>query len=86
MGAQVSQPDGATCAELQANVEHHAASAGQLLSSADVFLLLTGAGFSADSGLAVYADVAKVPAYQSRGLEYHDLCQPYWLKKVCALR
>lgn len=34
--------------------------AAQLVADADVFLLFTGAGFSADSGLATYDDVAKV--------------------------
>ena len=28
------------------------------------------------SGLAVYADVAKFPAYEALGLTYHDLCSP----------
>ncbi|CAJ1354421.1 unnamed protein product [Effrenium voratum] len=40
---------------------------------------INGAGFSADSGLAVYADVAKVPAYAKRDLEYHDICKTHWL-------
>jgi hypothetical protein len=31
-----------------------------LAPQADVLLLATGAGWSADSGLAVYADIAKV--------------------------
>ena len=34
--------------------------AAQLVAEADVLLLFTGAGFSADSGLATYDDVAKV--------------------------
>ncbi len=29
--------------------------------------------------MAVYAEVARVPAYGERGLEYHDLCDPRWL-------
>lgn len=36
--------------------------AGKVLEDADVLVVITGAGFSADSGLAVYADVAQVPA------------------------
>ncbi|CAE8668375.1 unnamed protein product, partial [Polarella glacialis] len=55
--------------------------AARTIAEADVFLLCTGAGFSADSGLAIYADVAKVPAYAARGLEYRDLCQPFWLEQ-----
>jgi len=58
-------------------------------------LLATGAGFSADSGLAVvqitlqshpthshiiqYKDIANVPAYQNAGLDYADICVPDWL-------
>jgi hypothetical protein len=33
-----------------------------------------GAGMGVDSGLATYADVARFPAYQERGLGYQDLC------------
>jgi len=51
------------------------------LCQADVFVLCVGAGFSADSGLAVYADVAKVHAYAKRGLDYSDICSQYWLRK-----
>ena len=55
--------------------------AAKALEEADVLLLVTGAGFSADSGLAVYEDVAKVPAYQQRELDYSDICQPHWLER-----
>lgn len=41
-------------------------------------VLSAGAGFSADSGLAVYADIAKVKAYEALNLEYHDICTPDW--------
>ena len=34
-----------------------------------------GAGFSADSGLPVYDDIAKVPAYLEAGFDYEDLCK-----------
>ena len=51
------------------------------VADADVLLVVTGAGYSADSGLAVYNDVAKVEAYQLRKLEYNDLCQPKCLDK-----
>ena len=47
--------------------------------SAQVLLLATGAGWSADSGLAVYRDIADVPAYHELGLTYRDICQPRWL-------
>ena len=48
-------------------------------------MLTTGAGWSADSGLAVYKDIANVPAYHSLGLTYYDLCQPRWLKRQPAI-
>lgn len=51
------------------------------LSSADFLLIATGAGFSADSSLPVYADIAKVDAYEKMNLEYHDLCDPYMLEQ-----
>jgi NAD-dependent SIR2 family protein deacetylase len=41
------------------------------------FLLVAcGAGFSADSGLPVYADVANIPTYKELDLKYHDLARP----------
>ena len=55
------------------------------LHSADILLVVTGAGFSADSGLAVYRDVAQVPAYQRLGVSYQDLCQPHWLQNAPSL-
>jgi len=61
-------------------IDSGCALAAQKIAEADVLLLCTGAGFSADSGLAVYADVARVEAYKKRGLEYHDLCRPSWLE------
>eukprot|EP01118_Nematostelium_gracile_P017547 TRINITY_DN7536_c0_g1_i1.p1 TRINITY_DN7536_c0_g1~~TRINITY_DN7536_c0_g1_i1.p1 ORF type:complete len:430 (+),score=106.53 TRINITY_DN7536_c0_g1_i1:64-1290(+) len=53
--------------------------AAQAILEADILLLATGAGFSADSGLAVYKDIADVPAYHKRNLTYRDICQPHWL-------
>ena len=50
--------------------------AAHLLHSAEVLLLVTGAGFSADSGLATYLDVADIEAYRERGWRYRDLCRP----------
>jgi len=54
--------------------------AAQEIQDADALLLCTGAGFSADSGLAVYKDIAQVPAYADRRLKYHDICDPCWLE------
>mmetsp|Transcript_114554 Transcript_114554/g.355752 ORF Transcript_114554/g.355752 Transcript_114554/m.355752 type:complete len:573 (-) Transcript_114554:31-1749(-) len=67
-------------AQLNAGVESGCAKAAELITQADVFLLCAGAGFSADSGLAVYADVAKVHAYAKRGLDYSDICSNKWLR------
>ena len=43
--------------------------AAEKIHQADVLLVCTGAGFSADSGLAVYSDIAKIKPYQDRNLE-----------------
>ncbi|CAK4748245.1 hypothetical protein LEN26_000045 [Aphanomyces euteiches] len=51
--------------------------AADAILSADFLLIAVGAGFSADSGLPVYNDIAKVDAYKALDVEYHDLCQPY---------
>ena len=47
--------------------------AARAILRADYLLVATGAGFSADSGLPVYADVAKNSYYASRGKDYADL-------------
>jgi len=65
--------------DLQSNMDVNLALAAEIISKAEVLILITGAGFSADSGLALYADVANVNAYRERNLEYHDICQPHWL-------
>ena len=59
----------------------HEELAARALKEADVLLLVTGAGFSADSGLAVYNDIGNVEAYQVRNLDYSDICRPTWLEK-----
>ena len=58
---------------------------GAAVAEADILLVVTGAGFSADSGLAVYNDIAKIKPYAARGLDYQDLCQPHHLDKEPAL-
>ncbi|CAI5743993.1 unnamed protein product [Peronospora destructor] len=55
--------------------------AAEKLAAADFLLIATGAGFSADSSLPVYADIAKVDAYDKLGVAYHDLCDPYMLEQ-----
>ena len=58
----------------------HARAALALL-DADYILVCAGAGFSADSGLPVYKDIADLPAYHRRNLEYSDLCTPGWCQR-----
>ncbi|CAK0880851.1 unnamed protein product [Prorocentrum cordatum] len=80
MGASPSAPSPEQAESLRGGVDEACARAARAIGEADVLLLCTGAGFSADSGLAVYADVARVEAYAKRGLQYHDICQPHWLE------
>eukprot|EP00121_Abeoforma_whisleri_P000180 Awhi_evm1s162 len=54
--------------------------AASLLQQCDFLLVTAGAGFSADSGLPVYKDVAKNPVYAEKNLTYSDLCDPQCLK------
>ena len=55
--------------------------AAHALLNADFVLIAAGAGFSADSGLPVYKDVANLPAYRDAGLDYGDLCVPQWARR-----
>jgi len=80
MGSSTSIPTEEQVEQLQADVDLACAKAADAISKADILVLCTGAGFSADSGLAVYADVAQVRAYKDRGLQYHDICQPSYLR------
>eukprot|EP00658_Telonema_sp_P-2_P078165 TRINITY_DN7256_c0_g1_i2.p1 TRINITY_DN7256_c0_g1~~TRINITY_DN7256_c0_g1_i2.p1 ORF type:complete len:463 (+),score=84.54 TRINITY_DN7256_c0_g1_i2:414-1802(+) len=48
----------------------------ECIREADFLLIAAGAGFSAPSGLPVYKDVADLPCYKERGLEYSDLARP----------
>eukprot|EP01130_Rhizamoeba_saxonica_P007172 TRINITY_DN2892_c0_g1_i3.p1 TRINITY_DN2892_c0_g1~~TRINITY_DN2892_c0_g1_i3.p1 ORF type:complete len:364 (+),score=71.12 TRINITY_DN2892_c0_g1_i3:79-1170(+) len=50
--------------------------AAEAIHQADYFLFTCGAGFSADSGLPTYQDIANVKAYNDQDLEYHHLCAP----------
>ena len=49
--------------------------AARHIEECDFLLIATGAGFSADSGLPTYADVARNPIYEEKGIEYDDLCR-----------
>ena len=55
--------------------------AARQIADADFLLIATGAGFSADSGLPTYTDVARNPIYESLGIEYGDLCRIQCLKE-----
>lgn len=79
MGACVSAVQPEEAARLKSQLQEGCTLAAQTIWEAEVMIFLNGAGFSADSGLAVYGDVAKVPAYAKRGLTYQDVCQPHWL-------
>ena len=58
MGNRPSRPTEEQTAELLARQPELLARAASAINHADVLLLATGAGWSADSGLAVYKDVA----------------------------
>ena len=79
MGNAASAPTKEQAAALKEQHSASAARAAAAIAGADVLLLATGAGWSADSGLAVYKDIADIPAYHKRGLTYRDLCEPHWL-------
>ncbi|CAE7432009.1 unnamed protein product [Symbiodinium natans] len=74
-------PTHAHARELIANVPHECERLAALLRRADAILVGTGAGWSADSGLATYKDVADVPALRAVDLSYYDLCQTRWLRE-----
>lgn len=59
-----------------AREDEHYMLAAKTIVSADFLLISVGAGMSADSGLAVYAQVANFPAYQNMGHDYRSLCMP----------
>jgi len=74
-----SAPTEEQATELRLKLDEAYERAAKAIGAADVLLLSTGAGWSADSGLPVYKDIADVAAYEARGLTYHDLCEPHWL-------
>lgn len=76
MGATPSRATDPQREELNAKRNELIQRAADAIAAADVLLVCTGAGFSADSGLAVYKDVANVPAYHEKQCTYHDLCDP----------
>eukprot|EP00122_Pirum_gemmata_P019894 Pgem_evm2s18610 len=50
--------------------------AANKIKNCDFLLVTCGAGFSADSGLPVYKDIADDPEYTESQLSYSDLCSP----------
>ena len=85
MGARPSKPTDSQLDALSAQKQELIERAARAIAQSDVLLLATGAGWSADSSLAVYKDVADFPCYRERGLTYHDICQPQWLADEPAL-
>lgn len=82
---QSARPSPEEAQKLRSRYKKQCKKAAKALLNADVLVVITGAGFSADSGLAVYADVARVPAYLKLGVTYQDLCQPHWLSRAPSL-
>jgi NAD-dependent SIR2 family protein deacetylase len=80
MGNEPSRPEPEEAVQLQAGLADSARMAAEAIAAADVFVLFTGAGFSADSGLSVYKDIADVKAYREEKLTYMGLCDPDWLE------
>ena len=58
MGSGPSKPTEAQRAQLKTDYEDLCKAAAKCIHDADVLVVCTGAGFSADSGLAVYVDIA----------------------------
>jgi NAD-dependent SIR2 family protein deacetylase len=79
MGAKPSKPTDEQREELEATKSAATEGAAATILESNAIILMTGAGWSADSGLSVYADVANVKAYHDRALTYRQLCQPSWL-------
>ncbi len=61
-GLAVGRPRAPPAPQAAEQLERALAAAARALADADVLAVTYGAGFSADSGLAVYADIAKAPS------------------------
>ena len=61
---------------IDANIE----SAAREILLCDFLLIATGAGFSVDSGLPTYNQVAQNPVYHRQDIDYSDLCRMQCLK------
>jgi NAD-dependent SIR2 family protein deacetylase len=80
MGNAPSKPEKEQADRLKEGFNELCTKAAHAIAEADILLVITGAGFSADSGLAVYNDIARIEPYANRSLAYHDLCEPHWLE------
>ena len=80
MGSHPSKLSASQREQLNKNYEKLCKAAAKCIHDADVLLVCTGAGFSADSGLGVFKDIDKIPAYEERKLGYRDLCKPEWVE------
>ena len=80
MGSSPSKPAASQRTQLKKDYNKLCKAAAKCIHDADVLVVCTGAGFSADSGLAVYADIAKVPAYAELDLGYRDFSKPQRLE------
>eukprot|EP01084_Bolivina_argentea_P111001 198145_1 len=56
--------------------------AAQAILDADFCLLSSGAGWSVDSGLKVFKDIANIDVYKQKHLTYHDLSRPDNIQKM----
>lgn len=73
------------CTTLWEMTQEQLEEAAKRIGDCDFLLIATGAGFSADSGLPTYADVADNAVYQEKGVDYGDLCRVSCLKTNPAL-
>jgi len=55
--------------------------AAEKIAEAEILLFASGAGFSADSGLAVYADISNEAYFKEKGLTYADICSQMTLEQ-----
>ena len=85
MGISSGKPSALHEIRLKKDWSIQCARAAKAIDEADVLLLATGAGWSADSGLSVYKDIAKIKAYHDKNLDYADICNPKWIEEDPAL-
>ena len=79
MGAQPTKPEREEADELRKNVPQACSEAADAILDADVLLLATGAGWSAESGLAVYRDISVRSDMQSH---LYQRCRPMFVYRT----